>query len=88
MRLVDDATALGARLLAGGKLRAPGTLLYEPTLLTGITDAMALAHEEIFGPVVAISTFESEAAVLARANASASGWPRTSTPPTKNGSGA
>ena len=73
MRLVDDATALGARLLAGGKLRAPGTLLYEPTLLTGITDAMALAHEEIFGPVVAISTFESEAAVLARANASASG---------------
>ena len=34
---------------------------------------MALAHEEIFGPVVAISTFESEAAVLARANASASG---------------
>ena len=68
--------------------RAPGTLLYEPTLLTGITDAMALAHEEIFGPVVAISTFESEAAVLARANASASGLARTSTPPTKNGSGA
>jgi succinate-semialdehyde dehydrogenase/glutarate-semialdehyde dehydrogenase len=72
-RLVADATAHGATLLAGGKLRAPDTLLYEPTLLTGITDAMALAHEEIFGPVVGISTFESEAAVLARANDSASG---------------
>jgi succinate-semialdehyde dehydrogenase/glutarate-semialdehyde dehydrogenase len=72
-RLVADATAHGARLLAGGKLREPGTLLYEPTLLAGITDAMELAHEEIFGPVVGISTFESEAAVLARANDSASG---------------
>ncbi len=72
-RLVDDATARGARLLAGGKLREPGTLLYEPTLIAGITDAMELAHEEIFGPVVGISTFESEAAVLARANDSASG---------------
>jgi len=72
-RLVADAEAHGAKLLAGGKLRAPGTLLYEPTLLTGITDAMELAHEEIFGPVVGISTFESEAAVLARANDSASG---------------
>ncbi|HEY9273612.1 NAD-dependent succinate-semialdehyde dehydrogenase [Achromobacter sp.] len=72
-RLVDDATARGARLLAGGKLRESGTLLYEPTLLAGITDAMELAHEEIFGPVVGISTFESEAAVLARANDSASG---------------
>ncbi|NMK47971.1 NAD-dependent succinate-semialdehyde dehydrogenase [Achromobacter sp. Bel] len=72
-RLVADATAHGATLLAGGKLRQPGTLLYEPTLLTGITDAMELAHEEIFGPVVGISTFDSEAAVLARANDSASG---------------
>ena len=72
-RLVADATAHGATLLAGGKLRQAGTLLYEPTLLTGITDAMELAHEEIFGPVVGISTFDSEAAVLARANDSASG---------------
>jgi len=72
-RLVADATAHGATLLAGGKLREAGTLLYEPTLLTGITDAMDLAHEEIFGPVVGISTFESEAAVLARANDCASG---------------
>jgi succinate-semialdehyde dehydrogenase/glutarate-semialdehyde dehydrogenase len=72
-RLVADATLHGAKLLAGGKLREAGTLLFEPTLLTGITDAMELAHEEIFGPVVGISTFESEAAVLARANDSASG---------------
>lgn len=72
-RLVDDAKAKGAAVLAGGRLARPDTLLYEPTLLTGVTDAMDIAHEEIFGPVVGISTFEDEAAVLARANDSASG---------------
>jgi len=72
-RLVDDAKAKGAEVLAGGRLARPDTLLYEPTLLTGITDTMDIAHEEIFGPVVGISTFEDEAAVLARANDSASG---------------
>ncbi len=71
--LVEDARAKGAAVLAGGKLQAAGTLLYEPTLLTGVTDAMEIAHQEIFGPVVGISTFEDEAAALARANDSESG---------------
>ncbi|RKP44437.1 NAD-dependent succinate-semialdehyde dehydrogenase [Pararobbsia silviterrae] len=72
-RLVDDAIAKGARLLSGGRVSAPGSLLFEPTLLDGIADDMDIAHEEIFGPVVALSTFESEAQVLQRANASESG---------------
>ncbi|OZI32551.1 succinate-semialdehyde dehydrogenase (NADP(+)) [Bordetella genomosp. 10] len=72
-RLVADATAKGARLLAGGDLAQPGTLLFQPTLLDGITDGMDIAHEEIFGPVVGLSTFESEAEALARANDSESG---------------
>lgn len=63
----------GATLLVGSNLRQADTLLYEPPLLTGIADEMALAREEIFGPVVGIGTFEDEAAVLARANDSVSG---------------
>lgn len=72
-RLVADATAKGARVLAGGSLATPATLMFQPTLLDGITDEMDIAHEEIFGPVVGLCTFESEAAVLARANDSESG---------------
>ena len=72
-RLVEDATSKGATLLAGGQLEQPGTFLYQPTLLTNITDEMDIAHEEIFGPAVGISVFDSEEAVLRRANNTESG---------------
>ncbi|SMG60382.1 NAD-dependent succinate-semialdehyde dehydrogenase [Paraburkholderia susongensis] len=72
-RLVDDAVAKGARLLSGGRLSEPGSLLFQPTLLDGISNDMDIAHAEIFGPVVALSVFESEESVLARANDSESG---------------
>jgi len=56
--LVDDAVAKGAKLLAGGKRNAdwPQGNFYEPTLLVGITKAMRIANEEVFGPVMAIMT--------------------------------
>ena len=72
-RLVDDAVAKGARLLCGGHLSKPDSLLFQATLLDGISNDMDIAHEEIFGPVVALSVFESEENVLARANDSESG---------------
>lgn len=68
-RLVEDAVSKGATLLTGGGVLQPGSLLYVPTLLRGISDEMDIAHEEIFGPVAAISTFTDEADVLVRANA-------------------
>jgi len=66
-RLVDDATGKGARVLFGG---APSgkTRLIAPIVLTDITPAMQLWHEEIFGPVVAISTAKNEADAIALAN--------------------
>jgi len=71
--LVRDAVAQGASALVGGTPHALGGSFYAPTLLTGITDAMQIAHEEIFGPVVALATFEDEADAVRIANASSAG---------------
>ncbi|MCL2515999.1 MAG: NAD-dependent succinate-semialdehyde dehydrogenase [Microbacteriaceae bacterium] len=67
--LVEDAVAAGAALLAGGHAAdGPGTF-FEPTVLTGIRPDMRIFAEEIFGPVVAITTFDDEAEAVALANA-------------------
>jgi succinate-semialdehyde dehydrogenase/glutarate-semialdehyde dehydrogenase len=71
---VRDAVAKGATVLAGGKARPDlGPCFYEPTLLADVTPEMTLFAEETFGPVVAISRFESIHEVVERANASCYG---------------
>lgn len=66
--LVEDAVQKGATLVTGGKRHALGGCFYEPTVLTGITGDMRIAHEEIFGPVAAIQRFKGEEEVLRLAN--------------------
>jgi succinate-semialdehyde dehydrogenase/glutarate-semialdehyde dehydrogenase len=66
--LVADATAKGARVLLGGKRHPLGRSFYEPTILDGATTEMALAEEEIFGPVSPLFRFETEAEAIALAN--------------------
>ena len=73
LRLVADARDKGAEVLTGGTLHALGGLFYQPTVLSGITPEMTIAHEEIFGPVVALSTFATEQQALDMANDSAAG---------------
>jgi len=52
---VDDATAKGAKVIAGGRARPDiGPLFYEPTVLTDVTSEMECADSETFGPVVSI----------------------------------
>ncbi len=69
-RHVDDAVERGARLLAGGVARPDaGPYFYEPTILEGVTDGMAVCDEETFGPVVAVHRFTSEDEAIARAEA-------------------
>lgn len=72
-RLVTDAVQKGASVLTGGAAHALGGLFYQPTVLSGITAEMTIAHEEIFGPVIALSTFETEQQALDLANDSESG---------------
>lgn len=68
--LIDDATAKGATLLAGGD-RPEGLEkghFLAPTVLDGVTPEMQIYQDEIFGPVVSLIPFDDREAVLDRAN--------------------
>jgi aspartate-semialdehyde dehydrogenase len=65
---VADALARGAQLLTGGKRHKAGRLFYEPTLLTDVPADALIMREETFGPVAAITAFDTEDEVIARAN--------------------
>jgi aspartate-semialdehyde dehydrogenase len=67
---VADALDCGAKLLAGGKSHPAGPLFFAPTLLADVPDHALVMREETFGPVAAVTPFETEDEVVARANAS------------------
>ena len=67
---VDGALAEGARLVTGGRAWGNTGSFVAPTVLDGVTDAMTVAREEVFGPVLSVLGFAEEAEVVARANAS------------------
>ncbi|MFM7442927.1 MAG: aldehyde dehydrogenase family protein, partial [Tabrizicola sp.] len=60
--------AKGAKIVVGGKRHALGGSFFEPTLMTGITQSMAVAREETFGPLAPMFRFETEAQAIAMAN--------------------
>jgi succinate-semialdehyde dehydrogenase/glutarate-semialdehyde dehydrogenase len=66
--LVGDAVDRGARLLAGGKAVEGTGTFYEPTVLTDVVPGSAILREEIFGPVLAIATFDTEDEAVRLAN--------------------
>ncbi|PAQ05043.1 NAD-dependent succinate-semialdehyde dehydrogenase [Mesorhizobium temperatum] len=66
---VADALSHGARCLTGGSRHVAGPLFYQPTLLADVTDDALIMREETFGPVAAVTPFDSEGEVVARANA-------------------
>ncbi|GAB3556073.1 aldehyde dehydrogenase [Spelaeicoccus albus] len=60
----------GADVLTGGRrpdVDLPG-YFYSPTVLTGVSNSMRVAQEEIFGPVAAIMPFETEDELVGLAN--------------------
>ncbi|NDF12776.1 MAG: NAD-dependent succinate-semialdehyde dehydrogenase [Proteobacteria bacterium] len=67
-RLLADAVKQGAKILTGGKRHALGGTFFEPTVITGITESMQIAKEEIFGPVSAVMVFKNEAEAIQLAN--------------------
>ena len=64
---VADALAKGARLVAGGQRIAER--FYSPTVLADVNKDMLCAREETFGPVAPVFRFDTEAEVIALANA-------------------
>jgi len=79
MRRITDAIALakkeGATLTAGGRqLTFNGSDNFiEPTIFTGVRPESSLAREEVFGPVLAITPFDTEEEALHLANGSVYG---------------
>ncbi|MEO3435514.1 NAD-dependent succinate-semialdehyde dehydrogenase [Inquilinus sp. CAU 1745] len=65
---VADALAKGAKAIVGGKRHELGGTFFQPTVLTAVTEDMAIANEETFGPVAPILRFTDEAEGIARAN--------------------
>jgi succinate-semialdehyde dehydrogenase/glutarate-semialdehyde dehydrogenase len=67
--LLANATAHGAKIEMGGTPDAHGALFFMPTVVTGVEANMAIANEEIFGPVASLIRFETEADAISIANA-------------------
>lgn len=69
---IEAGVAEGARCVAGGqRTRAEtGGCYVQPTVFADVSNSMTIAREEIFGPVMSIIRFESEAQAVQLANAS------------------
>ena len=67
--MVADAVAAGAKAVTGGRAtNIPGAFL-EPTVLSGVRPEMAIANDEVFGPVVSVMRFRDEEEAIRIANA-------------------
>ena len=66
---IEDALKKGAKLIAGGKKHTLGHSFFEPTVMTGVTGAMLVAHEETFGPLAPLFRFKTEQEAIQLANA-------------------
>lgn len=68
---IQKGLAEGASLLAGGEGRPEGTRdgwFVRPTLFSDVHNQMAIAREEIFGPVLCVIPYRDEAEAIAIAN--------------------
>ena len=70
-RLIRAGVAEGATLVTGGEGRPPGLQrgwYVRPTVFSGVRNSMTIAREEIFGPVLAILPYDTEADAVRIAN--------------------
>jgi aldehyde dehydrogenase (NAD+) len=58
----------GARLVSGGRRVGERGFFVEPTIFEDVKDDMAIARDEIFGPVVSVLPFKDAAEMIQRAN--------------------
>lgn len=68
---VADATREGGEVVLGGAqaLQDTGGWYMQPTVVTGVQPAHRLFREEVFGPILAVTRFDSEDEALRLANA-------------------
>lgn len=67
---IQAGEAEGAKLLCGGRrvFEETGGTYVEPTLFDGVDNAMKIAREEIFGPVLSVIGFDSDEEAVRIAN--------------------
>ncbi|QLF93665.1 aldehyde dehydrogenase [Pseudomonas sp. ABC1] len=67
---IEAGHADGASLLLGGRrtLEDTGGLYVEPTIFSGVSNAMKIAREEIFGPVLSVISFDTPEQAVEIAN--------------------
>jgi lactaldehyde dehydrogenase/glycolaldehyde dehydrogenase len=65
---VAKAVSEGARVLTGGKTPQGKGYFYPPTLLVDVRQQMSIMHEETFGPVLPVATFDTLEQAVAMAN--------------------
>ncbi len=65
---VERAVAAGGTLLWGGATHPYGAQYYQPTMLTNVKQDSEIVQNEVFGPVLTLQTFESDAEAIALAN--------------------
>jgi gamma-glutamyl-gamma-aminobutyraldehyde dehydrogenase len=70
MRAIEQAQGEGAKILAGGeRLTINGSSNFiQPTIFAGVGRNMSLARDEVFGPVLAVSAFDTEEEAIELAN--------------------
>ncbi|MCJ9669458.1 MULTISPECIES: NAD-dependent succinate-semialdehyde dehydrogenase [unclassified Neorhizobium] len=66
--LVDDAVSRGANVLTGGQPLQQDGFYFPPTVISNVAKDATITGEEIFGPIAALSTFETEDEVIQAAN--------------------
>lgn len=72
---VETAVAEGGQVVTGGAriLAHTGGYYMAPTIVTGVRPEATLAQKEVFGPVLAVTPFETEAEAIALANSTVYG---------------
>ncbi|MDX1944198.1 MAG: aldehyde dehydrogenase family protein [Pirellulaceae bacterium] len=73
MHYIDLGDKEGATRLTGGLRHGSQGFYIEPTLFTNVKDDMAIAKDEIFGPVLSVLKFRDLDEIAARANATSFG---------------
>ena len=72
MSMIEQARSQGASCVCGGARQYPADrpdgLYVQPTVFTGVTTSMTLWRDEVFGPVLAVTGFDSEDEAVALAN--------------------
>ncbi|MET9199747.1 aminobutyraldehyde dehydrogenase [Gordonia sp. NPDC003585] len=79
--MVDRARAAGARIVVGGEVPAGPGAFYPPTLVADVDEHSEIYRDEVFGPVLTVSSFTDDDDAIRRANdtvygLAASAWTR------------